>query len=52
MASALHSLLETKMISLSSKEVWKILPCYEELSRASIGRGKDRGTMSVGWVVN
>ena len=31
----------------SSKEVWKILPSYEELRRGAIGRGKEVEVMSI-----
>ena len=36
----------------SSKEVWKILPSYEELRRGAIGRGKEVEVMSIRCHVN
>ena len=35
-----------------SKEVWKILPSYEELRRGAIGRGKEVEVMSIRCHVN
>ena len=35
-----------------SKEVWKILPSYEELRRGAIGRGKEAEVMSIRCHVN
>ena len=37
---------------LLSKEVWKILPSYEELRRGAIGRGKEAEVMSIRCHVN
>ena len=37
---------------LLSKEVWKILPSYEELRRGAIGRGKEVEVMSIRCHVN
>ena len=40
------------MMKISSKEVWKILPSYEELRRGAIGRGKEIEVMSIRCHVN
>ena len=32
---------------INQKEVWKILPSYEELRRGAIGRGKEVEVMSI-----
>ena len=39
-------------LSILSKEVWKILPSYEELRRGAIGRGKEVEVMSIRCHVN
>ena len=39
-------------IVILSKEVWKILPSYEELRRGAIGRGKEVEVMSIRCHVN
>ena len=39
-------------VSSLSKEVWKILPSYEELRRGAIGRGKEVEVMSIRCHVN
>ena len=38
--------------SMLSKEVWKILPSYEELRRGAIGRGKEVEVVSIRCHVN
>ena len=41
-----------RLLDALSKEVWKILPSYEELRRGAIGRGKEAEVMSIRCHVN
>ena len=45
-------LRQGKQCAVYSKEVWKILPSYEELRRGAIGRGKEAEVMSIRCHVN